>query len=47
MLGKISFIILFSLNFQLIYSQDIMLVYNKLFLEKDSLEKILKPLINK
>lgn len=44
MLGKISFIILFSLNFQLIYSQDIMLVYNKLLLEKDSLEKILKPL---
>lgn len=44
MLGKISFIILFSLNFQLMYSQDIMLVYNKLLLEKDSLEKILKPL---
>ena len=44
MLGKISFIILFSINFQIIYSQDIMMVYNKLVLEKDSLEKVIKPL---
>ena len=45
MLGKISFIILFSINFQIIYSQDIMMErLEKLFLEKDSLERVLQPL---
>lgn len=45
MLNKISFIIIFSLNFQTIYSQDIMMErLEKLFLEKDSLERVLQPL---